>query len=60
MHFGGLTLPSKRKMVSYLHFLYYYVIPDKNDRDRLRKCLQDKPFSKLILKCYQPNGYYLV
>ena len=27
---------------------------DKNERDRLKKCLQDKPYSKLILKCYQP------
>ena len=35
------------------------VIPDKNERDRLIKCLQDRPYSKLILKCYQPTGYYL-
>ena len=28
------------------------VIPDKNERDRLKKCLQDRPYSKLILKCY--------
>ena len=36
------------------------VIPDKNERDRLKKCLQDRPYSKLILKCYQPTGYYLL
>ena len=26
------------------------VIPDKSKRDRLNKCLQDRPYSKLILK----------
>ena len=36
------------------------VIPDKSERDRLKKCLQDRPYSKLILKCYQPTGYYLL
>ena len=36
------------------------VVPDKNERDRLKKCLQDKPYPKLILKCYQPTGYYLL
>ena len=36
------------------------VVPDKNERDRLRKCLQDKSYSKRILKCYQPTGYYLL
>ena len=37
------------------------VVPDKGERDRrLKKCLQDKPFSKLILKCYHPTGYYLL
>ena len=36
------------------------VIPDKNERNRLRKCLQDRPYSKLILKCYQPTGYHLL
>ena len=36
------------------------VIPDKNERDRLKKCLQDRPHSKLILKCYQPTGYHLL
>ena len=36
------------------------VIPDKSERDRLKKCLQDRPYSKLILKCYQPNGYHLL
>ena len=36
------------------------VIPDKNERDRLKKCLQDRPYSKLILKCYQPTGYHLL
>ena len=36
------------------------VIPDKNKRDRLKKCLQDRPYSKLILKCYQPTGYHLL
>ena len=30
------------------------IIPDKNKRGRLKKCLQDRPYSKLILKCYQP------
>ena len=35
------------------------VIPDKNERDRLKKCLLDRPYSKLILKCYQPTSYYL-
>ena len=35
------------------------VIPDKNERDRLKKCLKDRPYSKLILKCYQPTSYYL-
>ena len=36
------------------------VIPDKNERDRLKKCLQDKPYSKFILKCFQLVGYYLL
>ena len=36
------------------------VIPDKNERNRLKKCLQDRPYSKLFLKCYQPTGYYLL
>ena len=36
------------------------VIPDKNERDTLKKCLQDRPYSKLILKCYQPTGYNLL
>ena len=36
------------------------VIPDKNERNRLKKCLQDRPYSKLILKCYQPTGYHLL
>ena len=36
------------------------VIPDRNERDRSKKCLQDRPYSKLILKCYQPTGYYLL
>ena len=36
------------------------VIHDKNERDRLKKCLQDRPYSKLILKCYQPTGYHLL
>ena len=34
------------------------VIPDKDERDRLKKFLQDRPYSKLILKCYQPTSYY--
>ena len=34
------------------------VIPDKSERDRLKKCLQDRPYSKLILKCYQATGYH--
>ena len=36
------------------------VILDKNERDRLKKYLQDRPYSKLILKCYQPTGYHLL
>ena len=36
------------------------VIPDKNEGDRLKKYLQDRPYSKLILKCYQPTGYHLL
>ena len=36
------------------------VIHDKNERDRLKKCLQDRPYSEPILKCYQPTGYYLL
>ena len=36
------------------------VVPDKNERDRSRKCLQNKLYSKLILKCYQSTGYYLL
>ena len=36
------------------------VIPDKNKRNRFKKCLQDRPYSKLILKCYQPTGYHLL
>ena len=36
------------------------VIPDKSERDRFKKCLQDRPYSKLILKCYQPTGYHLL
>ena len=35
------------------------VIPDKNERNRLKKCLQDRPYSKHILKCYQPTDYHL-
>ena len=36
------------------------VIHDKSESDRLKKCLQDSLYSKLILKCYQPTGYYLL
>ena len=36
------------------------VIPNKSERDRLKECLQDRPYSKLILKCYQPTGYHLL
>ena len=36
------------------------VVPDKNERDRLKKCLQNKLYSELILKCYQPTGFYLL
>ena len=36
------------------------VVPDKNKRDRLKKCLQDRPHSKLIPKRYQPTGCYLL
>ena len=37
-----------------------YVIPNKSKRDRFKKCLQDRPYSKLLLKCYQPTGYHLL
>ena len=36
------------------------VVPDKNERQRLKKCLQDRPYSKLNSKCYQFTGYYLL
>ena len=38
------------------------VIPDKNEREvkKVKKCLQDRSYSKLILKCYQPTGYHLL
>ena len=36
------------------------VISDKDKRNRLIKFLQDRPYSKLILKCYQPTGYNLL
>ena len=36
------------------------VIPNKSERDRLKKCLQDRPYSKLILKCYQPTVCHLL
>ena len=36
------------------------VVPDKNERDKLKKCLKNKLYSKLILKCYQLTGYYLL
>ena len=36
------------------------IIPNKNKRNRLKKCLQDRPYSKLILKCYQATDYYLL
>ena len=36
------------------------IISDKDKRYRLKKCLQDRPYSKLILKCYQPTGHYLL
>ena len=36
------------------------VIPNKSERDRLKKCLQDRPYAKLILKCYQPTGCHLL
>ena len=28
------------------------IIPEKNERNRLKKYLQDRPYSKLILKCF--------
>ena len=34
------------------------IIPDKNERDRLKKCLQDRPYSKLILKML--SAYWLL
>ena len=36
------------------------VVLDRNERDRLKKCLQDKLYSKITLKWYQPTGYYLL
>ena len=36
------------------------VILYKSERDSLKKCLQDRPYSKLILKCYQPADYHLL
>ena len=36
------------------------IAPDENERNRLKKCLQNKLYSKLILKRYQPTGYYLL
>ena len=36
------------------------VILDKSERDRFKKWLQDRPYSKLILKCYQPTGYHFL
>ena len=36
------------------------IVPDKNEKDRLKMCLQDKRYSKLILKCSQPTSYYLL
>ena len=36
------------------------VIPDKDKRNRLKRRLQDRPYSKLILKCYQPTDYHLL
>ena len=36
------------------------IIPDKNERDQLKMCLHDIPYSKHILKCYQPTDYYLL
>ena len=35
-------------------------ITDKHERNRLKKCLQDRPYLKLILKCYQPSSYHLL
>ena len=36
------------------------VVLDKNERDRLKKCLQDRQYSKIIPKFYQPTSYYLL
>ena len=36
------------------------IVSDKKERDRLKKCLQNKLYLKLIPKCYQPTGYYLL
>ena len=36
------------------------VIPDKSERDSLKKCPQDRSYSKLNLKFYQPTGYHLL
>ena len=38
----------------------YDVISDKDESNRLKNVLQDRPYSKLILKCYQPTGYHLL
>ena len=36
------------------------VVPNEEERDRLKKCLQNELYSKLIPKYYQPTGYYLL
>ena len=42
-----------------LEWLFLFFTKE-NERDRLKKCLQNKLYSKLILKRYQPIGYYLL
>ena len=36
------------------------VVHDKNERVRLKESLQKRPYSKLILKCYQPTKYHVL
>ena len=48
MHSGGPTLPSKRKMVSYLHVLYYYICSNEVELKGAQNSKKNKP---------RPKGY---
>ena len=42
---------------------YLWVLMQKYNsvlKDVREQCLQDRPYSKLILKCYQPTDYHLL